>query len=146
MIENLEVLRNLIIKNFNVDPTNKSRVRNIVDCKKIFSLLAFKEVKGFSYTPVAKFLGYNHATLIHHVKSAKDLFQYDARFREMYSQIESQFFIANKDVAEKQIEAELILLDIRMRRLKEVYAQHNQHNVATFYFLLLEDVLIRVEQ
>ena len=130
MIENLEVLRNLIIKNFNVDPIDKSRVRNIVDCKKIFSLLAFKEVKGFSYTPVAKFLGYNHATLIHHVKSAKDLFQYDARFREMYSQIESQFFIANKDVAEKQIEAELILLDIRIRRLKEVYAQHNEHNLA----------------
>ena len=130
MIENLEVLRNLIIKNFNVDPIDRSRVRNIVDCKKIFSLLAFKEVKGFSYTPVAKFLGYNHATLIHHVKSAKDLFQYDARFREMYSQIESQFFIANKDVAEKQIEAELILLDIRIRRLKEVYAQHNEHNLA----------------
>ena len=130
MIENLEVLRNLIIKNFNVDPIDRSRVRNIVDCKKIFSLLAFKEVKGFSYTPVAKFLGYNHATLIHHVKSAKDLFQYDARFREMYSQIESQFFIANKDVAEKQIEAELILLDIRMRKLKEVYAQHNEHNLA----------------
>ena len=130
MIENLEVLRNLIIKNFNVDPIDRSRVRNIVDCKKIFSLLAFKEVKGFSYTPVAKYLGYNHATLIHHVKSAKDLFQYDARFREMYSQIESQFFIANKGVAEKQIEAELILLDIRIRRLKEVYAQHNEHNLA----------------
>lgn len=130
MIENLEVLRNLIIKNFNVDPIDKSRVRNIVDCKKIFSLIAYKEVKGFSYTPVAKYLGYNHATLIHHVKSAKDLYQYDARFREMYSQIESQFFIANKDVAEKQIEAELILLDIRVRKLKEVYAQHNQHNVA----------------
>ena len=130
MIENLEVLRNLIIKNFNVDPIDKSRVRNIVDCKKIFSLLAYKEVKGFSYTPVAKYLGYNHATLIHHVKSAKDLYQYDARFRDMYSQIESQFFIANKDVAEKQIQAELILLDIRMRKLKEVYAQHNEHNLA----------------
>lgn len=130
MIENLEVLRNLIIKNFNVDPIDKSRVRNIVDCKKIFSLIAYKEVKGFSYTPVAKYLGYNHATLIHHVKSAKDLYQYDARFREMYLQIESQFFIANKDVAEKQIQAELILLDIRMRKLKEVYAQHNEHNLA----------------
>ena len=130
MIENLEVLRNLIIKHFNIDVINKSRVRDIVDCKKIFALIAFKEVKGFSYTPVAKYLGYNHATLIHHVKSAKDLYQYDARFREMYSQIESQFFIANKDVAEKQIEAELILLDIRMRKLKEVYAQHNEHNLA----------------
>ena len=130
MIENLEVLRNLIIKHFNIDVINKSRVRDIVDCKKIFALIAFKEVKGFSYTPVAKYLGYNHATLIHHVKSAKDLYQYDARFRDMYSQIESQFFIANKDVAEKQIEAELILLDIRMRKLKEVYAQHNEQNVA----------------
>ena len=130
MIENLEVLRNLIIKHFNIDVINKSRVRDIVDCKKIFALIAFKEVKGFSYTPVSKYLGYTHASLMHHVKSAKDLFQYDARFREMYSQIESQFFIANKDVVEKQIEAELILLDIRMKRLKEVYAQHNQQNVA----------------
>jgi hypothetical protein len=130
MIENLEVLRNLIIKHFNIDVINKSRVRDIVDCKKIFTLIAFKEVKGFTYTPVSKYLGLTHASLIHHVKSAKDLYQYDARFREMYLQIESQFFIANKDVLEKQIEAELILLDIRMKRLKEVYAQHNQHNVA----------------
>lgn len=130
MIENLEILRNLIIKHFKVDPLDKSRARNIVDAKKIFALIAFNEINGFSYTPVSRYMGYNHATLIHHVKTARDLLEYDLKFKEMYSKIESQFFYLNKSIIKQEIEAELILLDIRIKKLQEVYAQHHNHDFA----------------
>lgn len=130
MIENLEILRNLIIKHFKVDPLDKSRARNIVDTKKIFALIAFNEINGFSYTPVSRYMGYNHATLIHHVKTAKDLLEYDSKFKEMYSKIESEFFYSNKSVIKQEIEAELILLDIRINKLKELYRQNDEHRVA----------------
>ena len=130
MIENLEILRNLIIKHFNVDPLDKNRERNIVDAKKVFSLIAFNEINGFSYTTVSRFMGYHHATLIHHVKTAKDLLEYDFKFKEMYSKIESEFFYLNKSIIKQEIEAELILLDIRINKLKEMYRQNDEHSVA----------------
>ena len=129
MIENLEILRNLIIKHFNVDPLDKNRERNIVDAKKVFSLIAFNEINGFSYTTVSRFMGYHHATLIHHVKTAKDLLEYDFKFKEMYSKIESEFFYLNKSIIKQEIEAELILLDIRINKLKEMYRQNDDHSV-----------------
>ena len=130
MNENLEILRNLIIKNYKVDILNKSRQRYIVDCKKIFSLIAFNEVHGFSYTPVSKFMGCNHATLIYNVKTAKGLMKYDSRFREMYLKIEAAFYFLNKSVIKEEIEAELILLDIRMNRLKELCRKKEEQSVA----------------
>tara|TARA_R110001592_G_scaffold60027_1_gene182483 strand:- start:284 stop:679 length:396 start_codon:yes stop_codon:yes gene_type:complete len=130
MIENLEILRNLIIKNFNVDPLDKNRARNIVDAKKVFTLIAFNEINGFSYTPVSRYMGYHHATLIHHLKTARDLLEYDLKFKEMYSKIESQFFYLNKSIIKQEIEAELILLDIRINKLKEMYRQNDEHSVA----------------
>ena len=47
MIENLELLRNLIIRNLKFDPTSKSRIREVVDVKKIFCLLLFMKLKVF---------------------------------------------------------------------------------------------------
>jgi len=130
MIENLEILRNLIIKHFNVDPLDKNRARNIVDAKKVFTLIAFNEINGFRYNSVSRYMGYNHATLIHHVKTARDLLEYDFKFKEMYSKIESEFFYLNKSIIKQEIEAELILLDIRINKLKEMYRQNDEHSVA----------------
>ena len=41
MIENLELLRNLIIRNLKFDPTSKSRIREVVDVKKNILLIGF---------------------------------------------------------------------------------------------------------
>jgi len=119
MIENLELLRNLIIRNLKFDPTSKSRIREVVDVKKIFCLLAFYEVKGFRYAKVGSFLGMNHATVVHHVRTAKDLLKYDLHFKQMYNKIEGIFFMANQEVVISDIESEMNILLIKLKRLRQ---------------------------
>ena len=119
MLENLELLRNLIIRNLKFDPTSKSRIRDVVDVKKIFCLIAFYEVKGFRYAKVGSFLGMNHATVVHHVRTAKDLLKYDPHFKEMYRRIESMFFMANQEVVISDIESEMNILLIKLKRLRQ---------------------------
>ena len=119
MIENLELLKNLIIRNLKFDPTSKSRIRDVVDVKKIFCLIAFYEVKGFRYAKVGSFLGMNHATVVHHVRTAKDLLKFDPHFKEMYNRIEANFFMANQEVVISDIESEMNILLIKLKRLRQ---------------------------
>ena len=121
MNENLEILRNLIIRHLRCDPKQKSRFRIVTDVKKIFSLMAFNNIKGFTYTNTANFLELNHATIIHHVKTAKDLLKYDVHFKEMYDKINSEFMLVNKDVRHTDIESEIKILSIQLKRLQEIY-------------------------
>ena len=119
MIENLELLKNLIIRNLKFDPTSKSRIRDVVDVKKIFCLISFYEVKGFRYAKVGSFLGMNHATVVHHVRTAKDLLKFDPHFKEMYNRIEANFFMANQEVVISDIESEMNILLIKLKRLRQ---------------------------
>jgi len=119
MLQQLKLLRNLIIRHLKEDPKDKSRFRDVVDVKKIFCLLAFYEVKGFRYAKVGSFLGMNHATIVHHVRTAKDLLKYDPHFKEMYKRIEGMFFMANQEVEISDIESEMNILLIKLKRLRQ---------------------------
>jgi hypothetical protein len=119
MLQQLKLLRNLIIRHLKEDPKDKSRFRDVVDVKKIFCLLAFYEVKGFRYAKVGSFLGMNHATIVHHVRTAKDLLKYDMHFKEMYRRIEGMFFMANQEVEISDIESEMNILLIKLKRLRQ---------------------------
>lgn len=119
MTENLEVLRNLIIKHHNIDVKVKKRDRYIVDLKKIFCLIAYNQIKDFNYTKVGKFLLLNHATIIHHVKSAKHLLEYDFDFKQKYNNTEENFFMISKDVMVQQVESEIYLCEKRIEYLKK---------------------------
>lgn len=119
MESNLELLRNLIIKKYNLNVKSKRRVREVVDAKKIFCLIAFNEIDGFGYSGIARFLDVTHATVMHHVKKAKDHLKYDLRFKEMYHTIEEQFFLLNKDVLISQIDSEIYLCETRLDYLKK---------------------------
>ena len=119
MLQQLKLLRNLIIRHLKEDPKDKSRFRDVVDVKKIFCLLAFYEVKGFRYAKVGSFLGMNHATIVHHVRTAKDLLKYDLHFKQMYNKIEGIFFMANQEVVISDIESEMNILLIKLKRLRQ---------------------------
>lgn len=119
MESNLELLRNLIIKKYSLNVQSDRRYREIVDAKKIFCLIAFNEIDDFSYSSVARFLGVTHATIMHHVKKAKDHLKYDLRFKEMYHTIEEKFFLFNKDILISQIDSEIYLCETRLKYLNK---------------------------
>lgn len=117
MEENLEILRNLVILYAKVDPMEKKRLRNIVDAKKMFCLIAFENIRGFKYIKIGEFLGIHHATVIHHVKSAKDLLDSDYFFKEIFIKIESEFALVNKSIPKKDLESEINILSIKLDEL-----------------------------
>lgn len=121
MNENLEILRNVIIRHLRFDPKTKSRIRDVIDVKKIFCLIAYNNIRGFRYQQTARFLGLNHATVIHHVNTAKDLMMYDAYFKEMYDKIDEEFMLVNQKVRDTDIESEIKILSIKLERLQRTY-------------------------
>lgn len=127
MNENLDILRNLIIKNLKWDPLKKSRNREIIDAKKIFCLMAFNNVQNFKYVEIAIYCGINHATVIHHVKTAKDLLKYDPYFKKNYEKIEMEFFMLNKNVLESDLLSEIKLLSIKLDRLQKRHQEYLEH-------------------
>ena len=127
MNENLDILRNLIIKNLKCDPLKKSRNREIIDAKKIFCLMAFNNVQNFKYVEIAIYCGINHATVIHHVKTAKDLLKYDPYFKKNYEKIEMEFFMLNKNILESDLLSEIKLLTIKLERLQKRHQEYMEY-------------------
>lgn len=115
MTKNLMLLSEIIYKLYEVDVKEKNRKRKVQDLKKVFSHISFKKIQGFRYTETGKFLNLNHATVIHQVKSAKDLLQYDIYFRELYSNVENEFLSQRKNTLEG------IKIDIEMLENQKDY-------------------------
>jgi len=113
MIKNLTLLSNIIYKLYQVDVKEKNRTRKVQDLKKVFSHISFEKIKGFRYAETGRFLKLNHATIIHQVKRAKDLLEYDSYFREVYSKVENEF------VAQRKNTVEGIKIDIELLRNQE---------------------------
>lgn len=127
MNENLDILRNLIIKYLKSDPLIKSRNREIVDAKKIFCLMAFNNLQNFKYIDIAIYCGVNHATIIYHVNTARDLLKYDPFFKKKYEKIEMEFFILNKDILESDLLSEINLLTLQLERLKKRHQEYLEY-------------------
>ena len=62
-----------------------------------------------------KFLNLDHSTIIHQVKSAKYLLEYDSYFREVYSNVENEFLSQRKNTIEG------IKIDIEMLENQKDY-------------------------
>tara|TARA_R110002153_G_scaffold64185_2_gene171841 strand:+ start:34 stop:447 length:414 start_codon:yes stop_codon:yes gene_type:complete len=115
--KNLELLSDLIVIHCKISPKKKSRHRDVIDARKLFCLIAFENIKEFRYYKIAKFLEVHHATIIHHVRTSKDLLKYNQPFKEMYNTITNKFLI-NKKVSTKNIKLELELLEKKKDNLK----------------------------
>ena len=115
MTKNLMLLSEIIYKLYKVDVKEKNRKRKVNDLKKVFSHISFKKIQGFTYTETGKFLNLDHSTIIHQVKSAKYLLEYDSYFREVYSNVENEFLSQRKNTIEG------IKIDIEMLENQKDY-------------------------
>ena len=83
---------NLIVsKIFNIeyeDMIKKTRNRDIVVPRQV-AMTLYRIHTNLSFDRIGKMYGLDHATVIHAVKTIKDLLQYDKQFRKQISPIES---------------------------------------------------------
>lgn len=120
MIENFILLSDIINKIYQVDVKEKNRVRKVQDLKKVFSLIAYEKIKGFRYTETGHFLKLTHATIIHQVKSAKNLLKYDNYFKEIYDRVEHEFLSLRKNTIEG-MRIDIEMLDKQKEYLKKQF-------------------------
>jgi hypothetical protein len=86
-MKKLEKILKSINENTDIDlRTNKRRKRDVIDVKTIFCHIARKKTKYTCYE-IGKFIGIDHATVLHHCKKFNDLIGVDKDFKSLYDRI-----------------------------------------------------------
>lgn len=121
MIKKLEILRRLIIKHHGYDPKHtRSRKREYVDARKLFSVIVFETKLTITLQFVADYLGIDHATVMHHKRTGKQLINVDKHINRNYIVIKDEYMIHFREIFNDDIENEIFLLETRIKRLKEL--------------------------
>lgn len=84
----LQKIKETVNEFYGIDITNNSRKATVVQGKQIYSYLAKKHTM-YPLDVIGGILNLNHATIIHHVKSAEWFIQYDKDFKERLETIEN---------------------------------------------------------
>ena len=70
------------------DMRSASRRRNIVNARFIFSTILY-ELTGFSYSHIGRIINRDHATVLYHIKTCRQLIDIDKYFKNMYNEVKN---------------------------------------------------------
>jgi len=73
------------------DMRSASRRRNIVNARFIFSTILY-ELTGFSYSHIGRIINRDHATVLYHIKTCRQLIDIDKYFKNMYNEVKNQLY------------------------------------------------------
>lgn len=76
-------LKVLIHELLKIDIMKKSRRRDVVDARKIYSTILHTQGQGVTH--ISKTLRKNHATIIHYIKDSEILLLMDKKYKENYN-------------------------------------------------------------
>lgn len=89
IIEQVKIIREIIETHFNLDISKKSRKRELIDAKKIYSLMCRKHTSAIFKT-IGEEINQDHSTSLYQVSSGQNLLEYDRDFRLKYDAIDVQ--------------------------------------------------------
>ena len=76
-------LKELIHELLNIDIMKKTRQRDVVDARKIYSTILHTQGQGVTH--ISKTLRKNHATIIHYIKDSAILLLMDKKYKHNYT-------------------------------------------------------------
>lgn len=79
----LEIIREIVEKAFDVDLSSRNRQRFVVDKRIIYSKIA-RERTVFSVQMIGREIKRDHATILNHLGQADSLIRYDEKFKKDY--------------------------------------------------------------
>lgn len=124
-----EVLKKVVYDYSQIDISTTSRKREIVDQKKIFCLVAYNEMSA-SYSAIGRFIGCNHANVMHHVSNAFELKRYDKEFERKYLEIKDQYLSKDKLISAEKVKQEIKVVKKYLKKLKkELKKFENKNNI-----------------
>lgn len=80
-----DTLKEIIEESLGIDVMVKSRKRETVDARKIYSNVLYS--KGYGLTFIGKSLKKNHATILHYIKEGEILYLIDKQYKENFERI-----------------------------------------------------------
>lgn len=93
----LESIKEIVEESCKVDLSKNTRVRNVMDARRIFSALSVK-LTSETYCNIGDVINRTHCSIVHHVKTTKDLLKTDKFFAKKYNQCSTQVTdFMNKD-------------------------------------------------
>jgi hypothetical protein len=95
----MDSLKKIVNEIFIVDINDKSRKRIIVDARRAYCKIL--RDFGFSYEYIGDTINKDHVTVIHYIKTIKDLLKYDSSFEEKYILAKKEFSLENKQLITK---------------------------------------------
>jgi hypothetical protein len=118
------MLKEIIQETLGVDVMRKSRKRNVVDARKIYSSILHS--KGFGPTFIGNSLLKNHATILHYIKETQILILMDQEYRNNHERISDAYERRMADgtinlLSRTELEEEINRLRVENHELKLNY-------------------------
>jgi hypothetical protein len=120
MENNINELIRIMEFEYNVDIFNKSREKDHVEARAIFSKIMYS-YHNIGYTKVGRILKKDHATIYHYIKNFDSWIKYDDRFRNKYFNILNVYSkgLEIKDISEtNKIWYDNIVLSTKVEKLE----------------------------
>lgn len=119
-MNDIEIVKDLIIKESGVDITERRRYRNVIELRSLFFNVA-KEVSPIStYSAIGRSVGVNHATVLHSLQMFDVYSKYNKVLNELKDNVVRRFKLENKFYGVKTIDEEIQRLELRIAELNEL--------------------------
>ncbi len=125
-----ELLKHIILNTTGCDVHKDLRLRNLVDARKIFSLIAYEEINRTTFSTIGIYLNKDHSSIVHNKKMALEHIKYDAEFKALYEEIKKRFIheqtitIEDKLIIEiKQTKEYLKILESKLEEMENTKLQ-----------------------
>jgi hypothetical protein len=111
-------LKDIVESMFRVNIQTKSRIRDVVDARMVFSRILRE--RGHQWTTIGKYLSKDHSTIIHLYQQSSDILPIDSRLMGMYLKCKDKFMEDKEDynpIKRNEIKNELDFLKNQLNDL-----------------------------
>ena len=89
MLQEMDALQKIVESVFDVELREKNRTRPFVDARKVFAYVLTR--RGYTLSDIGRFLGINHATVIHYNKHYEFNLKQDSMLRTKHQAVMDRF-------------------------------------------------------
>lgn len=119
-MSDIEIIKDLLIKESGVDITERTRHRNVIELRSLFYNIV-KEVSPISsYSAIGRSVGVNHATVLHSFKMFEIYSKYNKGLNRLRDNVVKRFKLENNFYGILTIDEEIQRLELKIAELNEL--------------------------
>lgn len=130
-MNDIEIVKDLLIKESGIDITKRTRHRNVIELRSLFYNIV-KEVSPIStYSAIGRSVGVNHATVLHSLQMFDVYSKYNKGLNKLKDNIVKRFKVENNFYSVKTIDEQIQRLELRIAELNDLkeFLKNNENNL-----------------